>query len=317
MLDIASIGRGVPLGAVPQWLEPLWLPGLLALGGFVVLFAVYFTLTAIAPRIAAIARITAKDGWSQLFFWVVLAVCSCLLIVSPFIPYFTFGEDVKVVKDTGLTLVMLAAILVAVWTASVSISEELETGTAMTLLSKPVRRWQFIVGKFLGVIAPAFTMFIVTGALFLGTVSYKVKHEARESSQPAPTAEQCEAEIWQVLPSLALSFMEAVMLASISVAISTRLPMLPNLVICFTIYLLGHMGPVLANAGGTSRIVAFFGQFVATVLPNLDNLNIQAAVATGIPVPWPYVQMAALYCFLYSAVAMLLALFLFENRDLA
>ena len=87
------------------------------------------------------------------------------------IPYNTFGEDVKVLKDTGLTSIMLLAIIVAVWSASVSISDEIEGRTALTLLSKPVRRRQFILGKFLGILWPVLLLFVLLGLWLLFAVS--------------------------------------------------------------------------------------------------------------------------------------------------
>ena len=66
-------------------------------------------------------------------------------------------------KDSGLILVMLLAILVAVWSASVSVADEIEGRTALTVLSKPVRRHQFILGKFAGILWPVALMFILLG----------------------------------------------------------------------------------------------------------------------------------------------------------
>jgi len=120
------------------------------------------------------------------------------------------------------------------------------------------------------------------------------------------------------VPGLVLSFMETVVLTAISVAISTRLSMLPNLLIVGSIYVLGHLGPLIVQSSvGQNEFVAFFGQLIALVLPVLDHFNIQAAVAAGVPVPPDYLAWALLYCVLYSTVAMLLALILFEDRDLA
>jgi hypothetical protein len=117
---------------------------------------------------------------------------------------------------------------------------------------------------------------------------------------------------------LVLAFFETVVLTAISVAISTRLPMLPNLLICGSIYVLGHLGPMIVNSSaGEIEFVSFIGRLVAVVLPVLDHFNIQAAIAGGQRVPWDYLGMAALYCALYSTIAMLLALALFEDRDLA
>jgi hypothetical protein len=124
----------------------------------------------------------------------------------------------------------------------------------------------------------------------------------------------------QIVPGLVLAYFEALVIAALSVAISTRLPAIANFIISFSIYVLGHLTPLLVQ----SQVVAdrlppvvFFGRFIATVLPVLDHFNIQASVAAGRDVPLEYLQWTLIYCVLYSAVAMLLALTLFEDRDLA
>ncbi len=72
-----------------------------------------------------------------------------------------------------------------------------------------------------------------------------------------------------------------------------------------------------ATVRGVWGIVPFVGQLLATILPILENFDIQAAILKGTRIPWSYVGTAALYCALISTVAMLLALLLFEDRDLA
>jgi hypothetical protein len=122
----------------------------------------------------------------------------------------------------------------------------------------------------------------------------------------------------RIVPGLVLAFFETVVLAAISVALSTRLPMLANLIVCSSIYVLGHLVPMVVNSAvGKFEIVRFVGQFIATVLPVLDHFNIQAAVAAGAQVPLEYLGMALVYCVLYSAIAMLVGLAMFEDRDLA
>jgi hypothetical protein len=94
--------------------------------------------------------------------------------------------------------------------------------------------------------------------------------------------------------------------------------MLANLIVCSSIYVLGHLVPMVVNSAvGKFEIVRFVGQFIATVLPVLDHFNIQAAVAAGAQVPLEYLGMALVYCVLYSAIAMLVGLAMFEDRDLA
>lgn len=306
------------LAVSSTWLKPLWLVGVGLATAIVVLGILSFLMGRLLPKIAAVARTTAKEVMSQPLFYILLTIGIVALILFPFIPYYTLGEDVKMVKDTGLTLIMVLAMLLALWSAGTSISDEIEGRTALTLLCKPVGRRQFIIGKFLGILLPVIFMFLILGAIFLASVSYKVVYDARETGQAEPGLAQCRAEMLQVAPGLALSFMEAVVMTAIAVALSTRLPLLANLMICAAIYVLGHLVPVLADSAvGRFEIVRFIANLLAAVLPVLDNFNISAAISTGQYVPLDYLGWAGLYCVLYSFVALLLALLLFEDRDLA
>ena len=95
--------------------------------------------------------------------------------------------------------------------------------------------------------------------------------------------------------------------------------MVPNLLISLSVYALGNLAPLLVQAkvSDSYGIVHFVGQLLATVLPVLENFNLHSAISAGQEVPTVYLAWAVLYCFLYSSVAMLLALLLFEDRDLA
>ncbi len=284
----------------------------------IALVGLYLAVRVLMPKIAAIALTTGRESMSQPLFYVALAVGSFSLLAFIFIPYNTFGEDVKMLKDSGLTLIMVLAIMVAVWSASVSVSEEVEGRTALTVLSKPVTRRQFILGKFLGILGPVVVLFVVLGFLFLITVSFKVVYDSREVAKTEPSWQLWYLEMIRIVPGLVLAFLETVVLAAISVAMSTRLPMLANLIVCASIYVLGHLVPMLVNSSvGKFEIVRFVGQFIATVLPVLDNFNIQAAVAAGAVVPLSYLGMALVYCIIYTTAAMLLGLAMFEDRDLA
>ncbi|MBN1395344.1 MAG: ABC transporter permease subunit [Pirellulales bacterium] len=309
----------IALFAVPStWLKPLWVIGLGAVGAAVLLAVIGLVVRQILPKVAAIARTTAKEAMSQPLFYVLMAVGVVGLVLFPFIPYNTLGEDLKMVKEDGLTLIMVLSIAMALWTASVSIADEIEGRTALTLLSKPVGRRQFIIGKFLGILVPVAIMFIILGAIFLCSVSYKVVYDVRETGRPAATSAECLWNMIQISPGLVLAFMEAVVLTAISVAISTRLPMMANLIICASIYALGHLVPMLADSAvGQIETVRFVAGLSAAVLPVLDHFNISAGISTGQIVPPVYLGLAGLYCLLYCGVAMLVALLLFEDRDLA
>lgn len=301
-----------------DWLPPSVCALLLGLTALLLLGATYLVFAVAFPKVAAIARTTAKEAFAQPLFWVELSLGAFMLVLFTVIPYNTFGEDIKMHKDSGLTLIMLLSIGLAVWTASVSIADELEGRTALTLLSKPIGRRQFVFGKFLGVLVPAFVMFVLLSTLYLETVDYKLSYDARETANSAPTNEQLKFEILMSLPPLILAFLETTVLASISIAISTRWPMLPNLMTCFAIYVLGHLTPLIVQSSiGQFKLVTFVGRLLATVLPMLDAFKSDAAIAADRVIPLQYLGAATAYTLLYGTIAMLLALLLFEDRDLA
>jgi len=290
----------------------------LTTGCVVGLFAIYFLIRWLAPRVSIIATATAKEAVSQPVFLLLTILGVVALIAFIYVPYNTFGEDVKMLKTSGMTLIKVLAIAVALWTASVSVAEEIEGRTALTVLSKPVGRRQFILGKFLGIVWPIVLMFVILGIVFLLTVSYKVVYDARESAKTVPEWQLCFEEVIRIVPGLLLAFFEAIVMASISVAISTRLPMMPNLVICGSIYVLGHLGPLIArSSAGEIVFVKFIGRLIAVMLPVLDHYEIEGAIAGASTVPSAYLWTALLYSALYCTAAMLLALIFFEDRDLA
>jgi len=268
-----------------------------------------------------IAAATAKEAIRQPAFFVLAFIAGSWLVVSIFVSYFTFGEDIKMYKDTGLATISIACLLLALLTASSTVAEEIEGKTAITLLSKPINRRQFILGKFLGIELGVLVLFLLLGTLFAMGVWYKYADDLRESAGEVVDRAKQWAQVKQVLPGLILGFFEVTILASISVAISTRLPMLVNLVVCIAIFFLWHLSPVLVEAtgqGNVNELVSFMAKLFAWALPSLEFFNAGPAISTGAVIPWVgYVLPALGYCMLYSGAALLFAFLLFENRDVA
>lgn len=291
-------------------------------------FLAYLLQRAVAPKLAAVAHSTAKSDIAQPLYPILIAAGIVLIVTFVYLPYVTFGDDIKMLKEAGLSLILVLCIIQAVWAASTSVADEVEGKTALTVLSKPVSRRDFILGKFFGIGWSVGLMLVFFGLVLLVAVAYKPIYDYREGAYEVgyqvqntdPTWQDCHREMVQIVPGLALVYFEALVIAALSVAISTRLPALANFLICFAIYVLGHLTPLLVQ----SQVVAdqlppvvFFGRLIATVLPVLDHFNIQASVAAGAEVPAVYLGWSLLYCALYSGAAMLLALTLFEDRDLA
>jgi ABC-type transport system involved in multi-copper enzyme maturation permease subunit len=276
------------------------------------------TLFCYTTRAGIIARATTKEAVRQPLFPLLMAIALITLVMNTFLPFFSFGEDFKMLMDCGLATILICGLLLAVWTSSTSIAEEIEGKTAMTLLSKPINRRQFIVGKYVGIMSAVFWLMLPVMICFLGLIFYKVGYDSRETAAPDPDTAYKMVTTFKVIPGLLLIFCEISVLTAISVAISTRVPMVVNMVTCFTIFVVGHLTSLLVerNVRGL-EMVQFVARLIATGLPNLEHFNTQAAVATGTLVPPSYLGNAALYAAAFSAAAILLAFILFEDRDLA
>ena len=286
----------------------------------VFVYVFYFSLVATQPKIFAIAHSTFKTELSQPVF-IVLAVLGMIFILgSIFVPYNTFGEDIKMYKDSSLTLIRVLGIFLAVWAASKSVAEEIEGRTALTVLSKPVSRRQFVLGKFVGIGLAVGWLYILIGIWFLIWTSYKPIYDTVEMAAYDYGWQNSFDEMISAVPGVVLAFFESLIFVSISVAISTRMGILANFMICFAIYVLGHLTPLIVQSNAAVEAfegVTTFGYVVSAVLPVLEHFDINAAITGDVDVPIYYLGWSTFYCGLYCLVALLLSFVLFEDRDLA
>jgi len=273
---------------------------------------------AVAPRVSAVALATVKNELAQPLFLVMMLLGVLSIMLFVFLPFNTFGEDIKLLKDCGITTIMLLAAFQGIWSASSSISEEIEGRTALTVLSKPIQRRSFVIGKFLGIFWVLFLMFVVLGTFELGAVAYKPIYDARETSTQDLSWQMCHQEMITTIPGLAMAFMQTIVLSAISVALATRLPQLANLSVCFAIYVVGNLTTQLVSSTQEGfEIVRFVAQLVATIIPILEHFSMQAAIDAGNPITMSLLSGSLVYCLLYVGLAMFLALLLFEERDLS
>ena len=306
------------MSAIPTWIQGVYYVNLGAVVAFLLFGVFVFLIRHYLPKVGAVAWVTAKEALFQPLFVILALVGIFALFLFLLIPYNTLGDDIKLVITQGLTVVKLFAVFLAVWTASSTIADELEGKTALMALAKPLSRTKFIIGKYVGVMIAVTLLFLILGTFFANTVSYKVVYDARESSKDVPAAIECAKAVYKVLPQLALAYLETVILAAIAIAISTRLPLLPNLTLTLLIYLLGNIVPVIVQSSADQNpLVIFAANILSVVLPCLDHFNMETAVAMNVTVPWLYVLYALLYTGLYCGAMLIVSLLLFEERDLA
>ena len=233
------------------------------------IYVLYLCLSTLFAKTFAIAHSTFKTEISQPVFLLAFLIGFFFMVGSIFIPYNTFGEDIKMYKDSGLTLLRVLAIFVAIWAASKSVAAEIEGRTALTVLSKPVGRRQFIFGKFSGISLALGLFFIVLGFWLMVWIAYKPIYDFKEASKGLAEWTVCYQESVHMLPGIFLCYLEAVLFVAISVAISTRMGILPNFLICFSIYVLGHLTPLLVQSSSFASLptVSVFANLIAIVFP--------------------------------------------------
>ena len=315
---------------------------------FVLFFPVLLPLW---PKGGAVAQAAFREGVRQPMFWLLLALAALVLVIGAFWPYFTFGEDYTMLKEIGLDVVMLTAVIFGVLAATMLVSEEIEGRTAVTLMSKPVSRRQFLLGKFAGILLVCLLMFGLLGEYFESTLKLH-RYIWRLDPLPAPgwVASLTTnnglptdandfvrgAALWtslsvDTLPGLVLSFCHVMVLVCIAITLATRLPMVLNLVMVISVFFLSHLTPTLVgkarrlqdlNPGSVvAQMLSFVSQVFDTLLPGLDFFRIdQVLVTDAPPEPGPYalyVLSVLFYALLYTVIVMLFGLVLFEDRDLA
>ena len=318
MMDL-SLCNSLPLAVANTWLVPLWIVGLGVLAALAVLAVVYALLRWTAPKVAAITWTTGKEAISQPLFSMLLVFGTCLLVLFLFLPYQTFGEDIKMVKSTGLTLIMLLAVVLALWTASTGIADELEGRTALTVLSKPIGRRQFIVGKFLGVLGPVVILFIVLGGVV--PLQHFVQGGLRRPGNVVARSELAgllrrDGEDYAgagagLFAGRGDGVDQRGHLHPLADAAQPRhlrvdlLPRPPGADV-------GQLGGGATGRGCLHRRLAVDDLACAWITSTAT-----APFSREKRSPAMYLLAATVYCVLYSAVAMLLALLMFEDRDLA
>lgn len=297
------------------------------------------------PKGAAVALAAFREGVRQPMFWFLGVFAALVMLVMPFIPYFSLEDDLKVVKELGYEVIMLFAAVFGVLAASISVSEEIEGRTAITLMSKPVSRRQFLIGKFLGILMACFLMAGILSVVYLLVLWFKPILDKQEVMPPWALMRSFWEASWQdnlgpagvsvvggavwwfydavvASPGLILGFCQVMVLVAVAVALATRLPMVVNLVICLMVYFLGHLSPVLEQVSRQRfALVHFMAQLFNTVLPVFELFSVGPALARNtLPDPQDfafYIATAGGYALLYTAIALLVGLLLFEDRDLA
>lgn len=262
-------------------------------------------------RLNPIAMNAFTETVRQPYFLVVVIIGVFLIAIVSNLPLFAIGDqldELRMVRDMGMTTATLCGLIVALFSASTSVTEEIEKKTAMTVLSKPVTRGRFVVGKYLGILATAALAVGVVGLLTILLINHftikPLQGEYLGALDPIKRAAVvnrlllARVENFQLMThGIFLAFLQVSVLGAISVAIATRAGTVFNVVLCSLIYVIGHVGNWMhslimkgsVTAEGATDQLSILGRNTAetiwklfyVVIPNLENFNATLTLGGG------------------------------------
>ena len=133
------------------------------------------------PRnLPAIATNTFTEALRQPIYGVVIGIGVLLLVFAPSLAMFSLDDDNKLLKDVGLSTLLVTGLFLAVFAAATVVTEEIENKTVLTVISKTVGRGTFILGKFIGIAAAVLLAQYILAAVLMMTVRHGVLSTARD-----------------------------------------------------------------------------------------------------------------------------------------
>ncbi|HWE02316.1 MAG TPA: ABC transporter permease [Tepidisphaeraceae bacterium] len=291
-------------------------------------------------RTFVILRHTFVDAIVQPIYPLLLALGSAVLIVFGLLPFFTLGEDTTMYKSVGLDVVLLLVLVSTLFATSKSVFEEIEDRTMLTLMSKPVQRWEVLLGKYLGIILAALLAVAIFGAiLILCTVwripsDYQLRTFTLDDRELQEISDLQWMHVMGLIPCLVLVWLQVSVLAAIGVALSTRFSLVVNLPTVILIYIAGNLTrflyPFTAETTTLHKGVASAASLLLPYLATFDlrgptiyhdvalagTVFAKSASAVKLSAIWSYIAIAAGYGIAYATFALSCGMWLFQRREL-
>jgi ABC-type transport system involved in multi-copper enzyme maturation permease subunit len=243
-----------------------------------------------------------------------LVVFAVLLIsMSYLIGELTAGQDLKIIKDLGLASIAVFGLLISVFIGIGLVWKEVEKRSIYTLLSKPMRRGEFIVGKYCGLVLTLFVNVAVMTAAFYAVVGYMgwAATPVVRAGWPAPAADPA------MLGAIVLIMIELMLVTAIALFFSTFSSPFLSAMLTVGLWVIGHFGDDLRNIGSVvgSPVAASVARGLYYVLPDFSVFDVKAQIVHGQHVPLAYIGLTALYGLAYLALVLAGAVAVFSRRD--
>ena len=252
-------------------------------------------------NIFSIASITYKEALRNRLLNILIIFAAVSIASTRFFVIFAPSEELKIIQDTSLGIIRFIGMLMTVFLTGGLLPREIDRRTITTVLAKAVTRTQFLLGKFLGALYAIFVNMIIMSTVLLVLVYMKGKIFNIE-----------------LIKALILMSMEFIVLASITLCVSTIASEIFNIIFGMLIFIIGHLTNYLQNLAEqfTSLGIKALLTTLYTLLPNFENFNIQNAVVLGAKVSLQYMGKALSYGFIYSFIMLALAYLFFAEREI-
>jgi ABC-type transport system involved in multi-copper enzyme maturation permease subunit len=236
-------------------------------------------------RVLAIARNTFREAARDRVVHLLLVFSVILIVGSRILSPLALGEGVKITKDLGLSMMGLFGVLVVIFIGSSLVHKEVDRRTIYLVLSKPIRRWEFLLGKFAGMTA---TLGAVTGLMLVVLLLLLLATGAGYDGG--------------IVVAAALIAAELTLMTAVALLFSTFTTPTLSAVFTLSLYIVGHLsGDLLDFARAVPNPVnRAFSEALYCLLPNLEMLNVRAEVVHGLALAPARVAGAFAYAALYT-----------------
>ena len=251
-------------------------------------------------KIRAIALNTFREAIRDRVLYLLLFVAVASLIFSRLLALLTVGDRVKIITDVGLSSLSLFGALMAILIGTGLVYKEIDKKTIFTLLAKPIHRWQFLLGKFFGLILVLFVMLFLMSLIFLLIL---LIHSGGVA--------------WGMLVALIFIFLEMCLITAVSLLFSCLSTPILSSIFSLAFYVIGHVSWGLEtligklNAGFTQTLARVF----YTLIPDLENFNFKTEIVHHLPIPTSVFLFSTLYGLCYTGFILALAVLVFRRRD--
>src|SRR5882672_11388583 len=226
-----------------------------------------------SARVLPIATNTFREAVRDRVLYNLVAFVILMAGAAVLVGQISINMERLVVINLGLAAVSLFGVVIAIFIGIGLVSKEIEKRTLYTVLSRPVRRWEFIVGKFLGL---AGTLVVNTLFMAIGVFG-ALLYVAHRFSKPDG----------MILVALYFIVLEFMILCSLTLLFSSFSSPLLSAVFAFSLFVIGSFADDLRGfAGLTHGLTRWFATGAAYLVPNFSALNVISAVEHQQPVSW-------------------------------